>query len=134
MSEQNDKIKVRLPWQFLAEIEATIEDHYEITDGDDDTMAWADLCRLIVDDGVRATKAGDVDVMVTVEQIELLMVEAESQAEICDPKSGGDRPARGRMLARFAGRLAVLIGIDPHDRAAQRAEAWARALDAITDA
>jgi hypothetical protein len=106
MSEKTDRIKVRLPWQFLAEIEGTIEDHYEVTDGDDDTMAWAELCRLIVDDGVRATKPGDVDVMVTPGQIELLMLRAESDAEMCDPKWGGDRPARGRMLARFAERLA----------------------------
>jgi hypothetical protein len=106
MSEKTDRIKVRLPWQFLAEIEGTIEDHYEVTEGDDDTMAWAELCRLIVDDGVRATKPGDVDVMVTAEQIELLAHEAEDQAAMCDPECGFvGKAARGRMLARFAKRL-----------------------------
>lgn len=101
------RVKVRLPWQFLAEIEASVADHYEVTEGDDDTMEWADLCRLIVDDGVRATRRGDVDVMVTTGQVSLLAWRAEQQATLCDPECGFDAPrGRARVLARFAERLA----------------------------
>lgn len=106
-TQQTDRIKVRLPWQFLAEIEGSITDHYDITEGDEDTMAWVEVCRLITDDGVRANKRGDVDVMVTVDQVLLLMWEAEDQAAMCDPECGyKGKEARGRMLTRFAERLA----------------------------
>lgn len=102
-----NRIKVRLPWQFLAEIEASTEDHYDITDADDATIEWADLCRLIVDDGIRATKRGDVDVMVTIEQVHLFIWKAEQQMTLCDPECGFDAPrGRARLLARFAERLA----------------------------
>lgn len=109
MATKTDQVKVRLPWQFLAEIEASIEDHYDIIDADDATIEWADLCRLIVDDGIRATKRGDVDVMVTIEQVHLLIWKAGQQLTLCDPECGFDAPrGRARLLARFAERLAEM--------------------------